>query len=768
MERNIFSQRKAIVLRTLGIGLFLIGISFTPGMASSSVLDRGLTNLPLDAQSSISRILGNENPAYHAAALESGYRFKNHQHALSVDLSTSGVEICSDGNRWVMALRAYGYGDELIPAQAAMPRAVANHIEYRRGILTEWYVNGQMGVEQGFTIESAPATRNGEELTLVLALSGDLTATVDHDGAGLTLQQVQRKTPACAGGSTVLRYCGLTACDATGKALRSWMELDTNANASLLIRVDDTGAQYPIVIDPFIQQAKLTATDGAIAESLGFSASISGNTVVIGAPWAAVGANAAQGSVYVFVKPDSGWADVIQTAKLTASDGEMNDWFGWAVAISGDAVVVGSRLGNVGANVDQGSAYVFVKPEGGWAACPVVNGIPHCTETAKLIASDGAANDWFGSSVAIDGNTIVVGARADDVNANVNQGSAYVFVKPEGGWAGNLTESAKLTASDGVANDALGEAAGISVDTVVVTAPYHDIGVNGNQGSAYVFVKPGGGWAGNLTESAKLSASDGSADDMFGWGAEISSDTVVVGAPSDDPNGSAYVFVKPGGGWTGNLAETAKLTASDGAVNDAFGDSVTISGDTVAVGAWGADIGANEDQGAVYVFVKPDGGWVNMNETGKVIASDGAAHDFFGEGLDISDSVIVVGASGATVGENPGQGAAYVFYQGGVTPLAPILKSPKKGAQVTTLRPTLRWNISNGATQYNVEVYKNRKSGKAFDKATVSATKYKTKKLIVGKKYFWRVQACNDNGCSVWSAWRWFTVTTTGEVTADE
>ncbi len=131
------------------------------------------------------------------------------------------------------------------------------------------------------------------------------------------------------------------------------------------------------------------------------------------------------------------------------------------------------RLDNIVAYADQGSAYVFVKPGGGWASA---------TETAKLTASDGAASDLFGQSVAISGDTVVVGADGDDVGANADQGSAYVFVKPGGGWV-SATETAKLTASDGAANDLFGTSVAVSGDTVVVGSP----GASGDRGAAYVF-----------------------------------------------------------------------------------------------------------------------------------------------------------------------------------------------------------------------------------------------------------------------------------------
>ena len=271
-----------------------------------------------------------------------------------------------------------------------------------------------------------------------------------------------------------------------------------------------------------------------------------------------------------------------------------SDAFGTSVAVSGGTVVVGAN----GANSFRGSAYVFVAPPGGFVGA--------LTESARLTASDGLASDAFGTSVAVSGGTVVVGANG----ANSFQGSAYVFVAPPGGFVGALTESAKLTASDGLANAAFGTSVAVSGDTVAVGAPLAEIGAEANQGAAYIFVAAPGGFAGALTETAKLTAPDGSAEDAFGTSVAVSDNTVVVGAPSDTINanpfqGSAYVIVAPPGGFGAPLTGQTKLTASDGSAEDAFGFSVAISGDTLVVGARSGDIGSMTDPGSAYVFLQP-------------------------------------------------------------------------------------------------------------------------------------------------------------------
>ena len=193
----------------------------------------------------------------------------------------------------------------------------------------------------------------------------------------------------------------------------------------------------------------------------------------------------------------------------------------------------------------------------------------------KLTASDAATGDLFGRSVSISGNIVVVGAATDD-DAGSSSGSAYVFRYNGTSWA----EETKLTASDAAAGDYFGQSVSISGETIVVGA-YGDDDAGGNSGSAYVFRHNGTSWA----EESKLTASDGIAEKYFGQSASISGDNIVVGAvanyvPAPNP-GSAYVFRYSGGRWV----EKAKLRPSVGSGNEVFGWSVSINGDTVVVGA---------------------------------------------------------------------------------------------------------------------------------------------------------------------------------------
>ena len=512
-----------------------------------------------------------------------------------------------------MALARIGRPGALAEVEAAEVVGSAQGVEYRRGpALTEWYRNEARGLEQGFTVAAAPAGGHGP-LVLELDTSG-LAIALSPDGSEVTAST--------ADATAVLRYSGLEVTDATGRRLPARLGVEGQA---VQLLVDDTGAPYPLTVDPWFQQAKLTAPDGAAAGELGYSVAVSGDTAVVGAI-----EGAGNGSAYVFLRSGGTWAF---QQKLTDPDGASEDWFGISVAVSGDTAVVGDRPNNAGA------AFVFLRSGGIW------------TLQQKLTAPDGATGDHFGTSVAVSGDTAVVGAYEDDIDANAVAGSAYVFLRSGGAW----TLQQKLTAPDGAAYDSFGRSVAVSGDTAVIGAHFDDVGANANAGSAYVFLRSGGTWA--LPQ--KLTAPDGAADDQFGISVAVSGDTAMVGAWLDDIGanagaGSAYVFLRSGGTW----ALQQKLTAPDGATGDVLGWSVAISGDTAVAGAYLDDVGTNDNAGSAYVFLRSGGTWALPQ---KLTAPDGATNDNFGISVAISGDSAVVGAYLDDVGANANAGSAYVF-----------------------------------------------------------------------------------------------------------
>jgi FG-GAP repeat protein len=413
------------------------------------------------------------------------------------------------------------------------------------------------------------------------------------------------------------------------------------AGDEVKLEVGEEGAIYPVTIEPtFTQQQQLQAPDTLECDfsSFGYSVAISGETVVVGALSNNGTGDMDQGAAYVFVRSGGVWT---QQQKLTASDADEFDYFGRSVAINGETIVVGAANDDqpyVG--IDVGSAYVFVRSGGVWS------------QQQKLEASDGGEWDYFGASVAISGETVVVGASGDDVWPVSDQGAAYVFVRSGGVWS----QQQKLKASDAARGDSFGESVAISGETIVVGAYLDDAG-NTSLGSAYVFVRSDGVWS----QQQKLTASDAARGDSFGASVAISGETIVVGAfdvigafIDEGGPGSAYIFVRSGGVWS----QQQKLEASDAAQGDRFGVSVAINGETVVVGASGDDDAELFNRGSAYVFVRSGGVWTQQQ---KLLVSDMGRSAEIGFSVAISGETVVVGAPNDRFVEDNPQGLAFVF-----------------------------------------------------------------------------------------------------------
>ncbi len=461
-----------------------------------------------------------------------------------------------------------------------------------------------------------------------------------------------------AGGAPVLTYSGLKVWDADGKVLPS--RFLSGERDGIILRVEESTARYPITIDPIAQQA--------------------------------------------YLKP----------AAVGASQG--GDMFGCSVSVSGDTVVVGAKYENsstTGVNstpnesaTGAGAAYVFVRSGSTW------------TQQAYLKAHQVNGEDEFGYSVAVSGDTLVVGARGErssttGINSTPNEnwlnaGAAYVFVRNGSTWSQQAylkPGHASLVDSLALFSAEFGSSVSVSGNTVVVGQPLEYSGTTGvnstpytstppiasDSGAAYVFVRSGTTWS----QQAYLKASQVSAGDIFGFSVSVSGESLIVGAPNEDSNttgvnstpnesaanaGAAYVFTRSGSTWS----QQAYLKASQVSAIDGFGSSVALSGDTVVVGAPYEDGSApginstpNEtaaSAGAAYVFVRSGGAWSHQ---AYLKAHQVNAGDYFGSSVAVSGDVAVIGATeedSSTSGVNsipdesaPGSGAAYVYQRTGVT-----------------------------------------------------------------------------------------------------
>lgn len=562
--------------------------------------------------------LAAENPAHRLSAAPS--------HAGLRVVPTAGSRGAGE-RRLELSLAGFGcVGAVSAPARVA-PTTTGNRVEYARGALTEWYLNGPLGIEQGVTVAARPSCPSGDGIELRVALGDSLVPSLQGEGAGRYVELRDRA------GQSWLRYSDVYAFDARSRPLPATLAV---ADGQIRIRVEDAGAAYPITIDPLVWsvQQQLQGSDTAASDFFGRSVAISGTTAVVGAFGATLPGKPGAGAAYVFVRSAGTWSE---QQKLSAPDAAQDAAFGYSVAISGNTVVVGAPGAAQGMKAEAGAAYVFVRSGTLWSL------------QQRLAASDAAADDQLGGSVAIDGDSVVVGADFADPAGRSGAGAAYVFVRSGTMWS----EQQKLVASDASDGAHLGLAVAISGSSVAVGSPYADLPGKPSAGAAYVFLRSGMAWS----EQQKLTASDAAAGDGFGGAVALASDTLFVGAPSADVGmrsdaGAAYVFGRSGTSWS----QKQRLTAGTPAPGDAFGQAVALSGSNALVGA-DATLGG----GAAYVFSLAAMTWSQQQAlSSPIVAADGS----FGRGVALDTDNGLVGAPYSTVSGKADSGAVIAMALG--------------------------------------------------------------------------------------------------------
>ena len=330
-------------------------------------------------------------------------------------------------------------------------------------------------------------------------------------------------------------------------------------------------------------------------------------------------------------------------ARLFSANAQVQEQLGAAVAIDGDRAVCGIPFYDTPGQQSAGAARVFVRTVNGWA------------QEATLLAADGLADDQLGHAVAIDGDTIVLGAFRDDHTGNGNAGSAYVFVRSGSTW----TQQAKLVGSGASAADLSGTSVAIAGDTIAVGSPGDEVGMPNATGVVYIFVRSGSVWS----QQAAIRPADSIAGDYFGHSVALSGNTLAAGASRDDDvgdsAGSAYIFVRSGSTWS----QQAKLLASDGGFTDQFGWSIGISGDVVAVGAPYYD-GAAIDTGVAYAFARTSGVWTQESILEPVALGGGQRA---GWSVAVDGAFALVGVPDDPVPGSTGGGSARLFRRAGTS-----------------------------------------------------------------------------------------------------
>ncbi len=448
-----------------------------------------------------------------------------------------------------------------------------------------------------------------------------------------------------------------------------------------------------------LQRARLTGGQPSAYQRQGAAVALDGDTALVAAPDESAAGRPYAGAVSVFVRSAGGWS---LAAELVAPDPASGDGFGFAVALDGDTAVVGAENRTVGGKEHAGAAYVFVRSGGTWSL------------QAELTASGAAVNDWSGSSVALDGDTVIVGAPGRTVGGRPYAGAAYVFQRSGGVW----TQQAELTAADGAFGDEFGRAVALSGGTALIGAENRDAGAVVDAGAVYVFAGAGAGWY----EQTRLVAPDPSARAGFGSALAVSGGTALVGAGGATAGGlvncgAAYVYTTSGWSLQAQLADPGRTAG------DWFGCSVALAGDRLVVGAWGATVTGRLEAGAAHVFDRAGAGW---RPVATVAAADAADGDTLGWSVAVQGDTVIAGAPGRTLSGRPLAGAAYVHK----LVLAPSLSLSVRPETVKAGRSVLLDGIVTNAVTGAESIQIWRKQGSRM-------TLLKTLKTVAGGVFSW-------------------------------
>ncbi len=626
---------------SLGLALLLAGL-LAPSSAHRQAgrPSPALARLPTGLQAVASGAIGAASRAYAARPARAGFVAGNPGQGLRLRFTPHGVEVHSARATIGLTLEAIGEGTSLEAVGAVAPSSRANRVTYRHPGFTEWFANGPLGLEQGFSIQRARSGRGGGPLTLMMGLSGGLRASVLEG----------RRTLALAGaGGASLRYGGLAATDARGHGLGAWLELRDHR---LMLRVDTRRARYPIRIDPFVQQgSSLTGGGEWAGGDFGTSVALSadGSTALIGAP----SDDFRVGAAWVFTRSGSTWSQ--QGDKLTGGGERGEGQFGTAVALSADGNT--ALIGGIGDDKDTGAAWVFTRSGSTWSQ-----------QGEKLVGSSPELEGRFGESVALsgDGTSALVGCGPFYGHG----GGAWFFARAGAVWS---QVGARVNPSGEVGEGDFGTSVALSSDgsTALIGAPSDE----SDAGAAWVFTRSGEEWEqqGNKLTGAEESGSDGFGEGAFGSSVALSAEgsTALIGGPADtNESGAVWAFTRSASTWA---QQGPKLTTGEGVSGyyAGFGRSVALSGsgNIALIGGRGA------------VFTRSGSTWAEQQPG--LFSGEGAEHEF-GEAVALSadGATALIGSPGATVGNTSSAGRVYAYTS---LPQAPrVLPAPVSAIKVSS------------------------------------------------------------------------------------
>jgi hypothetical protein len=607
----------ALLVATLWASAFVERSSSPPFATSALTGQTAPAALPATALGPISATIGTDDLAYRVRSSAGGVlRAMSRPQRLAASFDSSGAKLRSGPLEVDLRLRAAGYGESLRRLEQVVPSAVGNRVSYARDGLTEWYANGPLGIEQGFTVDRGPTSRESTSLALSLAVAGNVRVVSDGR-RGVVLRASQGKA---------IRYGALSANDSAGRELPSRIVVRDGA---LLLRVDTAHARFPVTVDPLIAQEERPEPSGEDGEGrFGFAIALSadGTTALIGAP----GDRGFSGAVWVFTREGSSWKQ--QGPKLTApvQPGEAGEaqcaneasqcGFGRSVALSadGDTALVGAPR----ADGARGAAWVFTRTGATWSRFG-----------ERLTGSDEAnGNGSFGRSVALsaDGGTALIGAPRD----STLRGAAWTFTRSDTGF---VQAGAALTGEGELGSGYFGRSVALSADgtTALVGAP----GDGGYLGAVWVYARSGSAW---VSQGGKLTGGEqelGAGHLGTSVALSAAGDTALIGARTDDNGvGASWVFARNGSAW---VQQGPKLTARGEIGEGHFGEGATLSanGDTALIG------GAHDDAslGAAWTFTRSDASWTQQEQLTSGVEPDQGA---FGTGVALSadGSTSLVGA----------------------------------------------------------------------------------------------------------------------------